>query len=149
MFAHPAGDGEDFPRAVDCGGQDCAAAVRGLSVFLDRQPDGLGGNGRACADCHMPTGQFQLSPADAETRYQILQFRRRFDPKADDPLFRPIDADDFRVNGAQASDYTTLRQHASSASYSLARGDAAYRSGHKPALERNVRRRVALRALNR
>jgi len=112
LFAHPAGGGEDTPRAVDCGGQDCAAAVRGLGVFLDHQPDGLGGNGRACADCHMPTGQFQLSPADAEARYQILQFRRRFDPKADDPLFRPIDADDFRVNGAQASDYTTLRQHA-------------------------------------
>jgi cytochrome c peroxidase len=35
----------------------------------------------------------------------------RFDPKADDPIFRPIDADDFRIHGANASDYTTLRKN--------------------------------------
>lgn len=37
--------------------------------------------------------------------------RRRWNPKADDPLFRPIDADDFRTNGEQASDYSNLRQN--------------------------------------
>ena len=78
---------------------------------MDREVDGLGGNGRACADCHMPTNSFQLSPANAEARYQSLQFRLRFDPKADDPLFRPIDADDFRIHGANASDFTTLRRN--------------------------------------
>ena len=87
------------------------AIERGLHAFLDREVDGLGGNGRACADCHMPTNSFQLSPANVEARYQSLQFRRRFDPKADDPLFRPIDADDFRIHGANASDFTTLRRN--------------------------------------
>jgi hypothetical protein len=57
----------------------------------------------------MPANSFQLSPAGADARYQLLQFLRRFDPKADDPLFRPIDADDFRIHGTAASDYTTLR----------------------------------------
>jgi len=96
---------------LTCGGQQCAAVGRGLIAFLDRQEAGLGGNGRACADCHMPTNNFQLSPANVEARYQLLQFLRRFDPKADDPLFRPIDADDFRIHGASASDYTTLRRN--------------------------------------
>ena len=30
---------------------------------------------------------------------------------ADDPLFRPIDADDFRTNGEDASDFSNLRQN--------------------------------------
>ena len=94
-----------------CAGAKCGPVVRGLQSFIDRQVDGLGGNGRACADCHMPTNSFQLSPAIVEARYQLLQFRRRFDPNADDPLFRPIDADDFRIRGASASDYTTLRRN--------------------------------------
>src|SRR5438094_777532 len=83
---------------VQCSGQACEPVERGLHAFLDREVDGLGGNGRACADCHMPSNIFQLSPANAEARYQALQFRLRFDPKADDPLFRPIDADDFRIH---------------------------------------------------
>jgi cytochrome c peroxidase len=36
---------------------------------------------------------------------------RRFNPDADDPLFRPVDADDFRRNGASASDFSNLRQN--------------------------------------
>jgi cytochrome c peroxidase len=96
---------------VDCIGQQCGTVERGLHAFVDREVDGLRGNGRACADCHMPSNSFQLSPANAEARYQSLQFRLRFDPKADDPLFRPIDADDFRVHGANASDFTTLRRN--------------------------------------
>ena len=94
-----------------CAGAQCGPVERGLHAFLDRQVDGLGGNGRACADCHMPTNSFQLSPANVEARYQALQFRLRFDPKADDPLFRPIDADDFRIHGTSASDFTTLRRN--------------------------------------
>ena len=73
--------------------------------------DGLGGNGRACADCHMPTDSFQLSPASVEARFQLLQWRRRWNPDADDPLFRPIDADDFRTNGDSAHDFSNLRQN--------------------------------------
>jgi cytochrome c peroxidase len=96
---------------LECEGQQCAEVRRGVVAFLDRHVGGLSGNGRACADCHMPTNSFQLSPASVEARYQLLQFWRRFDPKADDPLFRPIDADDFRIHGANASDYTTLRRN--------------------------------------
>ncbi len=94
-----------------CSGNQCGPVERGLHAFLDREVAGFGGNGRACADCHMPINSFQLSPASAEARYQSLVFRRQFDPKADDPLFRPIDADDFRIHGAKASDFTTLRRN--------------------------------------
>jgi cytochrome c peroxidase len=97
--------------AFDCGGEPCDAVLRGLGAFLDRRLDGLGANGRSCADCHMPTDRFQLSPRSVEARFQLLQWRRRFDRHADDPLFRPIDADDFRVNGANASDFSNLRQN--------------------------------------
>jgi cytochrome c peroxidase len=86
--------------------------ARGLLAFLDRSPAGLSGNGRSCADCHMPTDQFQLSPASVEARFRHLQRMRRWNPNADDPLFRPIDADDFRINGEAASDYTNLRENA-------------------------------------
>jgi cytochrome c peroxidase len=92
-----------------------AAAVdvaRGFQAFTDGRLEGLGANGRACSDCHTPTDHFQLSPADVEERYRILTLRRANDPNADDPLFRPLDADDFRVNGDHASDFSTLRQHA-------------------------------------
>jgi hypothetical protein len=83
--------------------------ARGFRAFLDLNPAGLAGNGRSCADCHMPTDRFQLSPASVEARFQRLQRMRQDNPAADDPLFRPIDADDFRVNGEAASDYSTLR----------------------------------------
>jgi cytochrome c peroxidase len=86
-------------------------AAHGLRAFFDRQLEGLAGNGRACADCHMPNDQFQLSPASVEARFQHLQNQRRGNPDADDPLFRPIDADDFRINGDNASDYTNLREN--------------------------------------
>jgi cytochrome c peroxidase len=98
-------------RDQRCGGEPCSAVFRGLLAFFDRDPHELEGNGRACADCHMPTEQFRLTPAAAEARYQKWQKRRRYDRGADDPLFRPIDADDFRLNGEQASDYGNLRQN--------------------------------------
>jgi cytochrome c peroxidase len=94
-----------------CGGEPCNAVERGARAFFDRHLDGLGGNGRACADCHMASDNFQLSPADVEARFQDLARRRIDHPGADDPLFRPIDADDFRVNGDAASDYSNLRQN--------------------------------------
>lgn len=84
------------------------AVARGRIAFFQRDLEKLGGNGRACADCHMPFQGFQLSPAVAKARFDFLQWLRRFFPKADDPLFRPVDADDFRVNGENAKDFSNL-----------------------------------------
>jgi cytochrome c peroxidase len=94
-----------------CGGEPCDAVARGFRAFFDRRLEGLESNGRACADCHMAQDHFQLSPADVEERFQRLQRRRARHPDADDPLFRPIDADDFRTNGDNASDFSNLRQN--------------------------------------
>jgi cytochrome c peroxidase len=82
--------------------------TRGRIAFFQRDLRNLGGNGRACADCHMPTHGFQLSPAAAKARFDFVQWLRRFFPKADDPLFRPVDADDFPVNGENAKDFSNL-----------------------------------------
>ena len=76
---------------------------RGRANFHDRTLAGLGGNGRACADCHMPSERFQLTPAAA-----LARFNEMTSSGEDDPLFRPIDANDFRINGAAAHDYTNL-----------------------------------------
>ena len=105
-LAHPT-----FGSDAHCGGESCESVIRGLSTFIDRKLVGLGTNGRACADCHMPTDRFQLSPASVERRYRLLQLRKRHHPGADDPLFRPVDADDFRTNGEQAHDFSNLRQN--------------------------------------
>jgi len=94
-----------------CDYPPCDAEARGAVTFLDERLKGLGANGRACATCHMPADHFQLSPQDVETRFQRLQQLRELDATADDPLFRPIDADDFRVNGDQAQDFSNLRQN--------------------------------------
>jgi cytochrome c peroxidase len=64
------------------------------------------GNGRSCATCHVPEESFQLTPENVETRFQALQQQRLANPLADDPLFRPIDAN----NGT--NDFSNLRQHA-------------------------------------
>jgi cytochrome c peroxidase len=94
-----------------CGGESCLAVLRGFLAFVDRDLHALDGNGRACADCHMLTDHFQLSPAGAEKRFQHLQRRRESNPSADDPLFRPIDADDFRIHGTAAADFGNLREN--------------------------------------
>ena len=75
-----------FPlqHPIDCGGEPCDAVHRGFNAFVDRKLHGLDANGRACADCHMLTDNFQLSPADAEARFQLLQ-RRREKIHGDDP----------------------------------------------------------------
>ena len=41
------------------------ATCRGKANFHDRTLAGLGGNGRACSDCHMDAEGFQLTPAAA------------------------------------------------------------------------------------
>ena len=82
----------------------------GQTHFNDATLDGLGANGRACATCHVPEDAFQLSPKTVERRHAALLAARERDPQADDPLFRPIDADDFRTNGAAADDYSNLRR---------------------------------------
>jgi len=96
---------------VDCSGEPCGAVQRGQRAFFDRTLKGLHTNGRACADCHMAADSFQLSPDGVEARYRLLQWRRHWDRDADDPLFRPIDADDFRINGDNAGDFSNLRQN--------------------------------------
>jgi hypothetical protein len=106
-----ASDDPGARHAPQCDGEPCAAVVRGFLAFFDRRLEGRDGNGRACADCHMASDHFQLSPASVEARFQRLQFRRLRHPDANDPLFRPIDADDFRTNGDNANDFSILRQN--------------------------------------
>jgi cytochrome c peroxidase len=107
----PSTEGASVQQARDCSGEPCDAVVRGARAFFDRRLRDLEANGRSCADCHMATDHFQLSPASVEARFRILRWRRGWDPDADDPLFRPIDADDFRTNGENASDFSNLRKN--------------------------------------
>jgi cytochrome c peroxidase len=93
---------------LNCTIQPCDAVARGRAAFNSRNPGDLGGNGRACADCHMPALAFQLSPSAARARFDALIAKRAEDPGADDPLFRPVDADDFLVNGDRANDFSNL-----------------------------------------
>jgi cytochrome c peroxidase len=94
--------------SLNCLDQPCDSVARGRAAFNDRNLRQLGGNGRACADCHVPTEHFQLSPAIAKARFEALLAKRQNNKNADDPLFRPIDADDFRINGDNASDFSNL-----------------------------------------
>ncbi len=106
-FACSSSPGEVVPCSPqDTGGVLCAAVSRGEADFHDHAIAGASGNGRACSDCHMDSDSFQLSPADVETRFQAA-----LATGVDDPLFRPLDADDFDTNGAAASDYSNLRQN--------------------------------------
>jgi cytochrome c peroxidase len=93
---------------LNCDNQPCDAVARGRVAFNDRNLRELGGNGRACADCHLPSEAFQLSPAVARARFEALLAKLSHNKNADDPLFRPVDADDFRVNGDNASDFSNL-----------------------------------------
>ena len=54
----------------------------------------------------MDSENFQLTPAAAQAR-----FAKMTQTGVDDPLFRAIDADDFRINGAAAHDFTNLTQN--------------------------------------
>ena len=93
---------------LNCDSQPCDAVARGRAAFNDRTLSKLGGNGRACADCHVPSEAFQLSPAVARARFEALLAKLSDNKNADDPLFRPVDADDFRVSGERASDFSNL-----------------------------------------
>jgi len=114
---HACGGGQDDSAAqpvVDADGcttnavpsPSDSAFCRGKANFHDRTLTGLGGNGRACSDCHMDSENFQLTPAAAQARLATMT-----QTGVDDPLFRAIDADDFRVNGAAAHDFTNLTQN--------------------------------------
>lgn len=98
-------------QRMDCNDRPCDGVARGRVAFHDRNLSQLAGNGRSCADCHMPEESFQLSPAAAQARFTALQAERAHNPNADDPLFRPVDADDFRENGNGASDFSNLVQN--------------------------------------
>lgn len=93
---------------LNCDNGPCDGVARGRAAFDDRNLNELGGNGRACADCHMPSDSFQLSPSAARARLDTLLAKLAHNKNADDPLFRPVDADDFRVNGDNASDFSNL-----------------------------------------
>ncbi len=93
---------------LNCQNTPCDSVARGRAAFNDGKLQGLGGNGRSCADCHVPSESFQLSPAVARARFEALLARRAVNKNADDPLFRPIDADDFREHGDRANDYSNL-----------------------------------------
>ena len=101
-------DNRNNATKLNCDEPPCDAVARGRAAFHHRNLNQIGGNGRACADCHMPSENFQLSPAAARARFDALQAEREHNPNADDPLFRPVDADDFRVNGDNASDFSNL-----------------------------------------
>ena len=103
---------ENGRTKLNCDTGPCDAVARGAVAFADRNLIHLDGNGRSCADCHVPSEHFQLSPAVARTRFEALMAKREHNPTADDPLFRPIDADDFRTNGNNASDYSNLIDNA-------------------------------------
>jgi cytochrome c peroxidase len=104
-------DGEKGDKKLNCDGKMSEAVARGCEAFKDRELEKLGGNGRSCADCHMPGEAFQLSPAAAQARFAALQERRAHKANADDPLFRAVDADDFREHGEGASDFSNLLEN--------------------------------------
>ena len=82
-----------------------SAFCRGKVHFNDRQLAGLGGNGRARVGCHVASDSFQLTPETARTRLAAMN-----SSGVDDPLFRAIDADDFRTHGAAARDFSNRTQ---------------------------------------
>ncbi|HEY6120777.1 MAG TPA: hypothetical protein VIV66_12525, partial [Pyrinomonadaceae bacterium] len=59
------GQGLEGNGAIDlnCDDPPCDSIARGRAAFNRRNLNQLGGNGRSCADCHMPSDGFQLSPA--------------------------------------------------------------------------------------
>ena len=102
------GQEQNGKTELNCDEPPCDAVARGRAAFNDGNLNQLGGNGRACADCHVPSDSFQLSPATAQSRFAALQANREHNKNADDPLFRPVDADDFPINGDNAVDFSNL-----------------------------------------
>src|SRR5678815_276102 len=75
----PTGTGQALDASgstqLNCDGPPCDDVARGRAAFNDRNLNQLGGNGRSCGDCHMPSDSFQLSPASARARFDALQER--------------------------------------------------------------------------
>ena len=138
----------ELGRAPECGGEPCDAVLRGLRAFLDRKLAGLEGNGRACADCHMPTDSFQLSPASAEAQVPAaavaaaLQSERR---RSAVPADRRRRLPDQRRRRA-ATSATCARTDWCAITLPAAAEHPADRSGDQRAVGRDVRRRLAQRA---
>src|ERR671930_1071574 len=74
------GSNQNGATKLNCDEHPCDAVARGRAAFNDRNLKELGGNGRACADCHMPSEGFQLSPAAAQARFAALQAEREHNP---------------------------------------------------------------------
>ena len=99
-------------RPRDC---DCATGSRALPLcgahlpFHDRQLDGSRRQRTRLRRLPHAFRRLSVLPGGGEGAGSNDCSRRRVhNPRADDPLFRPIDADDFRENGAEASDYSNL-----------------------------------------
>src|SRR6476620_3509094 len=73
---------------LNCAQPPCDQVARGRAAFNDGNLKALGGNGRACADCHMPSEHFQLSPAAARARFEALLAKRDFSNLVDNGLVR-------------------------------------------------------------
>ena len=75
MRASSAGHGRERYRAAAASPASRSRAVCSRSSTAASTV--WSGNGRACADCHMAADHFQLSPADVEARFQLLQRQAR------------------------------------------------------------------------
>lgn len=90
-----------LPIAGSSTGAPPAAVPQRLSIDYGSDlffHETFGGNGRTCATCHDPRGEFTVSP-------ELIEERFRLDPTH--PLFRAVDSDD-----GQGRDFTTLRRNA-------------------------------------
>ena len=97
--------------AFECGGEPCDAVLRGLRAFLDRSRTAW-----TVTVARAPTAicrriAFSSRPPASRHGSSSCNGGAAGIPDADDPLFRPIDADDFRTNGDDANDFGNLRQN--------------------------------------
>jgi cytochrome c peroxidase len=89
---HPVA-GKDLPPGLQK--KQPASFDDGKDLFFHET---FGGNGRTCATCHDPRGEFTVSPDLVQQRFLL---------DANDPLFRPIDSD-----AGDGASYTTVLTHA-------------------------------------
>ena len=95
----------------------CAPESRATRSRAAFRPSSIVGSGDWTAtDGRAPTATCRRvisssRPGTSSSGFDCSSCVRHFNPNADDPLFRPIDADDFRVNGDQASDFRNLREN--------------------------------------
>ena len=130
-----------------CGGEPCDAVHAACARSSTGRWTVWTGTGAPAptATCRRTTSSSR--PADAEARFQFLQWRRQRNPDADDPLFRPIDADDFRTNGDERQRLQQPSPERPGPDHVPAAAEhQADRSGDQRAVDRDVRGRVAHRA---